>query len=157
MKKNLCEHNELLNDLKKFLEKHDVMLCADTREVKVMGEFETTTQIEIVQNGKKIIAFDTCIMSDYIEVSNEATTDQSDLLLDRRGRGQLIRMISKELNLTEEQVYQLEKVYRTIPYQQLRTKFPEIVPYILRVKEEQEKAASIEYDLPVVRELLANN
>lgn len=87
-------------------------------------------------------------------VTNESTSDQSDLIVGRRGRTQVIDLIAKELNMSEEQKDKLEKVYRSISYTQLRTKFPEIVPYILRVKEEQDRAKSIEYDLPEVRNLL---
>lgn len=86
--------------------------------------------------------------------SSRNEDDHYDLIVGRRGRAQVIDLIAKELNMSEEQKEKLEKVYRSISYTQLRTKFPEIVPYILRVKEEQDRAKSIEYDLPEVRNLL---
>ncbi len=87
----------------------------------------------------------------------ERVTDHTDLLLDRRGRNVVIDMITTELNLDEAQSDKLRKVYKKIRYQDLRTKFPEIVPYILRYIEDKQKEESIEYDLPVVRALLAIN
>lgn len=87
----------------------------------------------------------------------ERVTDHTDLLLDRRGRNVVIDMITTELNLDEAQSDKLRKVYKSISYQDLRKKFPEIVPYILKYKEAKEKEESIEYDLPVVRALLAIN